>query len=179
MDHRPFCSRNKNNLRGPRRAAVAFPFERPIPSLALVYMPKLSPSCPSVAQPHAQGRQWHLGSFFQNASFSPSLGPVGTVLRNSIEYAQIRAFIHSTRGNMEKLFHMTVVLAAGATTVWLMTRAQLSARTNTIVNEEIEELPPKDVSELEEVEEELDLLSTYWAGAIPEGAYSCHSFTSY
>jgi len=69
---------------------------------------------------------------------------------------------------MEKLFHMSVVLAAGATTVWLMTRAQLSARASSIANEEIEAVPPKDVAELEE-SEETDLLASYWAGAIPEG----------
>jgi cell division protease FtsH len=69
---------------------------------------------------------------------------------------------------MEKLFHMAVVLAAGATTVYLMTKAQLSARGNALVDDEIDEVAPRDVTDVEESEEDADMLSTYWAGAIPE-----------
>ena len=75
---------------------------------------------------------------------------------------------------MEKLFHMAVVLAAGATTVYLMTKAQLSARGNALVDDEIDEVAPRDVTDVEESEEDADMLSTYWAGAIPEGMLLMH-----
>lgn len=64
---------------------------------------------------------------------------------------------------------MTVVLAAGATTVWLLSRSQINRRLGTVVNEEIDELPTKELEAALEEEEETDPLTAYWAGSIPEG----------
>jgi hypothetical protein len=71
---------------------------------------------------------------------------------------------------MEKLFSMSVVLGASAAAVWLITRVQLNAEANTIVSDDIQEMPQREHETVEEEVEDADLLSTYWAGSIPEGA---------
>lgn len=69
----------------------------------------------------------------------------------------------------EKLFHLAVLLGAGATAVYLMTKASISARQGNVIQDEIAEVPPKDLEEDVDAEDNSDLLSSYWAGAIPEG----------
>lgn len=74
-------------------------------------------------------------------------------------------------GGLERLFHVAVVVAAGASAVYLMTKASISARQNTLIQDDIEEVPTRDREEVEDEEEDSDLLSSYWAGSIPEGTY--------
>lgn len=86
---------------------------------------------------------------------------------------------------LEKLFHLGIVLASGACAVYLMTKSSITARQGTIAQDNIEELATPERDEDLEDEEDSDLLSSYWAGSIPEGAYffaspaSFHSSSPY
>lgn len=70
---------------------------------------------------------------------------------------------------MEKIFHFGVVLAAGAAMVYAVSKSQLSAQGTPLVEDDIEEVPHREPTDEEQDEEEVDMLSTYWAGSIPEG----------
>lgn len=69
---------------------------------------------------------------------------------------------------MEKIFHFGVVLAAGAAMVYAVSKSQLSAQGTPLVEDDIEEVPHREPTEEEQDEEEVDMLTTYWAGSIPE-----------
>lgn len=65
---------------------------------------------------------------------------------------------------------MTVVIAAGATAVYIMTKSAILPRGDTITQDDIPEVEARDPEEVsEEEEDDSDMLRSYWAGSIPEG----------
>lgn len=80
-----------------------------------------------------------------------------------------------------KLFSLTIALGAGACTVYMLVKSSIVDRQSTVAQDvDINEPPVQERDEeLEEVED-TDLLTSYWAGSIPEGtSFSSSSVLSH